>query len=108
MRVDVLQTTLNFVGRTLRKYVILDACFAGEAAYTQSGLEDAVGQQIRRLPQRGAVYLCSSSKDDVSEFLPDQSNSAFTEALCEVYGWVTPVCLPSCPLSSCTLCLKPG
>jgi len=84
LRVDVLMTTLNSVGHTLRKYVIIDACFAGEGViYSQSGIEDAVHQQIRHLPQKGTAFLCSSSRDLVSEFLQDETNTVFTKALCE-------------------------
>ena len=35
--------TLNNLECNLRKYVVIDACFAGEgAAYTQSNLETAI------------------------------------------------------------------
>jgi Caspase domain len=81
LRIESLMTTLNNVGHALRKYVIIDACFAGEAAFSQSGIEDAVGQQIRRLPQKGTTFLCSSARDHISEFLPDESTTIFTEAL---------------------------
>lgn len=86
LRFEALNTTLNTVGRSLRKFVIIDACFAGEAAYTQSDVAVAVDQQIKLLPQTprtGTAFLCSSSRDLVSEFLADESNTKFTKALCE-------------------------
>jgi hypothetical protein len=84
LRVEALMTTLNQVTKSLRKFVIIDACFAGESViYSQAKIDDAVRQQFKRLPQKGTVFLCSSSRDFTSEFLPDESNTVFTKALAE-------------------------
>jgi hypothetical protein len=92
LHVDALMVTLGRVAGDLRKFVIIDACFAGEAAFLQSGVNEAVGQQIRRLtpPRRGTAFYCSSSRDVVSEFLRDESNTVFTQALTEVLWQGTP------------------
>ena len=85
LRVDSMMITLNNIGRDLRKYIIIDACFAAEAAaYTQSRIDEAVGRQLRLLPQRGVAFLCSSSKHVASKYHDDESNTFFTEALTEV------------------------
>jgi hypothetical protein len=95
LRVESLMVTLDHLGNELRKYVIIDACFAAEAAaYTQSRIETAVGQHLSRLPQKGTAFLCSSSRDVVSEFLKDGSNTTFTKALTEVL-WNGSADLPS-------------
>lgn len=85
LRVNSMMITLNNIGRDLRKYIIIDACFAAEAAaYTQSRIDEAVGRQLRLLPQRGVAFLCSSSKHVASKYHDDESNTFFTEALTEV------------------------
>jgi hypothetical protein len=83
LRVETLMTTLNYVAGNIRKYVIIDACFAGEAVYSQSDVNTAVARQIRTLPQKGTAFLCSSSRELISEFLRDESNTVFTKALGE-------------------------
>lgn len=87
LRMETLMRTLDNIGLDLRKYVIIDACFAGEAAlHTQSAITDAVTQQIKHLPLRGetgTTFLCSSSRELFSEFLSDESNTLFTKAFCE-------------------------
>jgi hypothetical protein len=77
--------TLKNVANDLRTFFIIDACFAGQAAFMQSSPNEAVGTQIRSLspPRRGIAFYCSSSRDVVSEFLPDESNTVFTQALTE-------------------------
>jgi hypothetical protein len=71
--------------RFVRKYLIIDACFSSEATrYSQSGIQDAIGQQIKGIPEKGTAFLCSSSRNVMSEFLPDETNTRFTKALSEV------------------------
>ncbi|MBY3366504.1 caspase family protein [Rhizobium laguerreae] len=101
LKVGPLMRSLNGVAGSLRKYVILDACYSGEAVrFSQSspGTEHImVGQMVRSLERQGSAFLCSSSREVISEFLKDGSNTKFTKALTDVL-WEGSTTRPS-PLS---------
>lgn len=91
--------TLRERARFLRRYVILDCCFAASATnvfQSSSAASEAASQQAldafaetaaKRslgLPSRGTSLLCSSRHNTPSQLNPDQSNTMFSEALLSV------------------------
>ena len=96
MKIHDFAVTLKERARFLRRYVILDCCFAASAnvffqsssAASQAASEqalDAFAEVSRKkpsgLPTKGTSLLCSSRHNAPSQLNPDQSNTMFSEAL---------------------------
>ena len=80
--IDLASTIKRQAGK-LRKFLILDCCFAAAAAVRS---QSDIGQlQVRRveeeLPQSGTAFLCSSSAKLVSIAPPGERNTMFSGAL---------------------------
>lgn len=75
----------------LRRFVILDCCFAGTAlAQYMSGAESNLLRKIGDgLPRQGTALLCSSSKDSVSLAPTGQAYTMFSGALIRVLRKLT-------------------
>jgi tetratricopeptide (TPR) repeat protein len=80
--------------RHLRRFMILDCCFAGSAFYTFQGdpSQGAIQQTIdafkvnikgkaRGVPEEGTTLLCSSDQQSASLLMPDGSSTMFSKAL---------------------------
>jgi hypothetical protein len=86
-----LAETLKTNARQLRRFVILDCCFAAEAfKYMQSAPYQAAQKQTisafeeksrgHGFPRKGTTLLCSSGHKEASLLLPDESGTMFSEA----------------------------
>ncbi len=86
-----LAETLKTNARQLRRFVILDCCFAAEAfKYMQSAPYQAAQKQTVSVfeeksrgsgfPRKGTTLLCSSGHKEASLLLPDESGTMFSEA----------------------------
>lgn len=83
VRVSDLAQALNESTRFLRRFLILDACFAG-AAYSefQSGPLQASLTQIRsEMPSRGTALLCASNAKDPALAPRGLARTMFSDAL---------------------------
>ena len=87
LRMTDLARTIRREAKDLRRFLILDCCFA-ESAYTifqadGDGPAGAAHSKARQdLPQKGTALLCSSSSRDVS--ISRQNTTMFSEALLAV------------------------
>ncbi len=93
IEIDNLATTLKENARSLRRFLILDCCFAARAVkfFQGSGPMDAIRpklfgafeDQVRGtgFPSQGTAILCSSGLQIRSRILQDQTSTMFTEAL---------------------------
>lgn len=87
LRMTSLAATLKEQARHLRRFLILDCCFAAAAGrYLQSGAAvEAVAVQtmdaFKEMPKKGTALLCSSSAKTPSEIAPDGAYTMFSEAL---------------------------
>lgn len=92
MQMMALADTLTRQASHLRRYLILDCCFAGAAFSAFQGAPDQVALQktsdafgVKRktvgFPTRGTALLCSSSHTSPSLLLPDGSSTMFTRAI---------------------------
>jgi DNA-binding beta-propeller fold protein YncE len=81
--VSGLADCLRRQARHLRRFVILDCCYAGAAGkiFQSSRLDAAVAQTKQVMPRRGTVLLCSSSGERPSFVAPDGSLTMFSGAL---------------------------
>jgi hypothetical protein len=100
--VDSLWRTLRGGARRLRRFLIIDACFAAAAARALMAplqevvkvkvrdLQNAEGAQAARealvVPDRGTAVLCSSSAQDPSSMAGAGGITQFTEGLMQVLG----------------------
>jgi hypothetical protein len=76
LRVESLMTTLNNLPTELRKLLIIDACFAGEAAaFTQSDIQSALGQQMIPIPDRFESNPTLANGDWVVATMPSRIQS---------------------------------
>ncbi len=97
LAITALASILRDNARSLRKYLILDACFAAAATPT---FQSVNGKEIKKqteaaflteaaspsqeLPSRGVALLCSSSRERRSKAPAGQKCTMFSEALLEV------------------------
>lgn len=83
LRLNAFITTINSLSGDLRKFIIIDACFSGEALrYAQSSsIEETLKREIEKSPNIGTAYFCSSSADRVSRINPDKKTTVFSRAL---------------------------
>ena len=82
-----LARTLNERARHVRKYLILDCCFAASAyASFQSGapLQAVREQTLEEFPDRGTALLCASGARDPALAPPGEQYTMFSGALLEV------------------------
>jgi endonuclease G len=98
--VDSLWRTLRSGARRLRRFLIIDACFAAAAARAlMAPLEEAVKVKVRdlqeaegaqaaretaALPDRGTAVLCSSSAHDPASMAGTGGVTQFTDGLMQV------------------------
>jgi hypothetical protein len=84
--IDLAHTLWNF-GRDMQKFLILDCCFAANAAWVfQSDPLDMAVQRTEEVlpPTAGTALLCSSSARDVSIAPKGERRTMFSGALLEV------------------------
>ena len=91
LMVRELSKVLNKSNKGLRKFLILDCCFAGNALTnfqsstdsnkSNSKLADIIGSN---LPPKGTSLLCSSSKWNQSKFLQGDEYTMFSDGLIQV------------------------
>lgn len=96
--VDSLWRTLRGGARRLRRFLVIDACFAAAAARAlMSPLEEVVKVKLRELgeaerveaaaqPDRGTAVLCSSSAVDPSSLAGAEGLTQFTDGLLRALG----------------------
>jgi eukaryotic-like serine/threonine-protein kinase len=93
IRIESLATTLTDRARHLRRFIILDCCYAA-AAFTEFQAEgpakaavrqavDAFTDRARRIG-KGTSLLCSSGKKVTSLLTPDRTSTMFSKALLQV------------------------
>ena len=86
--------TIKRKAQHLRRFMILDCCFAGSAFYTFQGdpsqgairqTADAFRVNTKRkaqgVPKEGTTLLCSSDQQSASLLMPDGSSTMFSKAL---------------------------
>lgn len=80
--VDLASSVKRYAG-ALRKYLILDCCFAAAAILkTQTDISDLIIQRVEdELPPSGTAYLCSSAAKLVSVAPPGERHTMFSGAL---------------------------
>ncbi len=94
LAMEALADTIVEQARRLRRYFLLDCCFAGSAfrAFQTNPAQLAVWKTFdvfevkqkgiqSRVPDKGTALLCSSDHKNPSLLLPDQSNTMFSSAL---------------------------
>jgi class 3 adenylate cyclase len=86
LRVSDLATTLKREGKSLRRYLIFDCCFAAEAFKMFQG---PITQGIRRktleyLPPNGTAIFCAASSRDFASARPGEPYTMFSGALLHV------------------------
>ena len=94
LRFADLAKTLKVKARSLRRFYILDCCFAFLGAPSAQGdlsatLFKATLDEVE-IPTSGYAGLFSSDKSELSFTLPDQTNTFFTEALLQVLSQGNP------------------
>lgn len=81
-----LSKVLGELARDLRKFVVLDACFAAAAAqeFQSKSLLDLVVRQTEPLfPSVGTALLCAASSTEAARVAPDRPLTMFSDALLE-------------------------
>jgi hypothetical protein len=82
LQIRYLADCLSLTTPFLRKFVILDCCFAAAAgAIFQSTPSDVARQAIEALPRRGTLLFCSSNPKVPSRIEPGEPYTQFTGAL---------------------------
>jgi hypothetical protein len=87
IRMEDLAETLKCWAGDMRKFLILDCCFAGSAfkEWQSSGpLELARSKTQEALPPKGTSLLCSSSARDISRMPQGERHTMFSSALLDV------------------------
>lgn len=95
MAIEALAEVLREKARQMRRYLLLDCCFAAAAFRAFQGGPDqtaitktldafAVQARSSGFPRRGTVLLCSSDQKTPSQLLPDESCTMFSHALLDV------------------------
>jgi hypothetical protein len=83
MRVGDLANVIKEHAAFMRRYLILDCCFAGSAALEfQSGALTAARKQIEReIPGRGTALMCAANADQPARSPEGRQRTMFSEAL---------------------------
>lgn len=92
IQIESLADTLSEKGRHLRRFIILDCCFAaaafrafetGTSIVAISKMVNAfkVKEEANNLPSKGVALLCSSDQKTTSLVLPDGSSTMFSRSL---------------------------
>ena len=83
--IKALANTLRENATHLRRYLVLDSCFAAAAfaSFQSAPLEVAKQQTIEELPPKGTALLCASGPKDPAKTLPTQSLTMFSESFLE-------------------------
>jgi hypothetical protein len=70
----------------LRRYLILDCCFAAQAysAFQSDPLPVACRQTMDEFPKKGTALLCASSRHHPAIILPSQDHTMFSGALLHI------------------------
>jgi predicted RNA-binding protein with PUA-like domain len=86
MRMEDLAETLKCWAGDMRKFLILDCCFAGSAfkEWPSSPLELARSKTQEAFPAKGTSLLCSSSARDISRMPSGERHTMFSSALLDV------------------------
>ena len=86
IRMSDFATTLTEHARELRRYLILDCCFAATAFIEfQSGIADATRRKtLDEFPERGTAMLCASSSQDFALAPRSLRRTMFSDALLTV------------------------
>jgi len=86
IRMEDLAETLKCWAGDMRKFLILDCCFAGSALreWQSSALELARSKTQDAFPPKGTSLLCSSSARDISRMPPGERHTMFSSALLDV------------------------
>ena len=81
--IRALADTLKEKASQLRRYLILDCCFAGSAgtAFQSAKLETAKVQVLDRLPGKGTALLCAAGPKQPAKAPPDLKHTMFSEML---------------------------
>lgn len=87
--INGLANTLKNNSRNIRRYVILDCCFAGAAvqAFMSGGAGAIAGQMASQAfvePQKGTALLCASSSQKPAMAPPGEFHTMFSGALLEI------------------------
>jgi hypothetical protein len=83
LKIDDLGPTITSSARTLRTYLIIDACFSGKTSVLLSESVDTLKAQIKERfvhPTKGVAMLCSSDRDRVSKIVEERETTMFSEA----------------------------
>ena len=87
VRVTDLANTLKRDGKDLRRYLILDCCFAA-AAFSQfqaGSITDGIrAKTLPEFPRRGTVLFCAASKQDFAILASNDAHTMFSGALLDV------------------------
>ncbi|OQW92503.1 MAG: hypothetical protein BWK78_01535 [Thiotrichaceae bacterium IS1] len=76
----------------LRRYIILDTCFSGEARNYLGTIEDVIkAQTFKNIPKYGTLLFCSSSSDKVSTTTKEEYITLFEEYITLFTGSVLKV-----------------
>jgi hypothetical protein len=77
----------------LRRFLILDCCFAGSlfSEFQAGPAEAATSQMLERLPKRGTALLCASSRTDVALAPTTLDHTMFSDALLKALRQGNPV-----------------
>jgi hypothetical protein len=82
LQIRYLSDCLSLLAPFIRKFIVLDCCFAAAAgAIFQSVPADIARQAIETLPSRGTLLFCSSSPRVPSRIEPGEPYTQFTGAL---------------------------
>jgi hypothetical protein len=83
--IKALANTLRENATHLRRYLILDSCFAAAAysSFQSAPLEIAKRQTLLELPPKGTALLCAAGPKDPAKTLPTQLLTMFSEAFLE-------------------------
>lgn len=88
----MLATTIRTYAQNVRRFVVIDACFAGAAVanFQSAALDEVVRQKVEEttwsepaIPDAGTAVLCASSKRSPAEFV-SEGGTMFTDALLSV------------------------
>ncbi len=84
--VHALSNTLKGSARHLRKYLILDCCFAAEAftSFQSAPLDIATTQTLDEFPRKGVVLLCAASRTQGAKTLEGYEYTMFSTGLLDV------------------------
>ncbi|GAB1724163.1 MAG: hypothetical protein NTNFB01_30590 [Nitrospira sp.] len=84
--IKALAKTLKEHARDIRKYLILDCCFAASAyeAFQAGPISVAVQQTVQEFPAKGTALLCASGPKNPAMTLPKEKYTMFSGALLDL------------------------